>query len=73
MNEKWILRAIVFAAVAAAVALAAGQLRDTHRKVSLNVDEIEEQIAGLDPVTRAGVVARLTADAAKSVHEQVSH
>ena len=73
MNEKWILRAIVFVAVAAAVALAAGQLRGEHRKISLNVDEIEEQIAALDPVTRAGVIARLTADAAKTVHERVGH
>jgi hypothetical protein len=73
MNEKQILRAILFAAAAVALAFAARQLRDTQRKISLNVDEIEEQIAGLDPVTRAGVVARLTADAAKSVHEQVSH
>ena len=73
MNEKWILRAVLLAAALAALAFAATRLRDTHEKISLNVDEIEEQIAGLDPVTRAGVVARLTADAAKSVHEQVSH
>jgi hypothetical protein len=73
MNEKQILRAILFAAAAVALAFAARQIRDTHNKISLNVDEIEDQIAGLDPVTRAGVVARLTADAAKSVHEQVSH
>jgi hypothetical protein len=73
MNEKQILRAILFAAAAVALAFAARQIRDTHNKISLNVDEIEDQIAALDPVTRAGVVARLTADAAKSVHEQVSH
>jgi hypothetical protein len=73
MNEKRILRAILFAAAAAALAFAAGQLRDTHRKISLNVEEIEDQIAGLDAVTRAGVVARLTADAAKTVHERTGH
>jgi|APFre7841882630_1041343.scaffolds.fasta_scaffold490934_1 hypothetical protein len=73
MNEKQILRVILFAAAAVALAFAARQLRDTQRKISLNVDEIEDQIAGLDAVTRAGVIARLTADAAKSAHEKVGH
>jgi hypothetical protein len=73
MKEGWIVRTVLLAAALAAVAFAATRLRDTHDKISLNVDEIEEQIAALDPVTRAGVAARLTADAAKSVHEQVSH
>jgi O-glycosyl hydrolase len=73
MNEKWILRAVLFAAAVAAVAFAATRLRETHDKISLNVDEIEDQIAGLDAVTRAGVVARLTADAAKTAHERTGH
>jgi len=73
MNDKRILRAILFAVAAVALAFAVRQLRDTHDKISLNVDEIEAQIAGLDAVTRAGVVARLTADAAKTVHERTGH
>ena len=73
MNEKWILRAILFAAALAALAFAATRVLGTRRKIALNVGEIEEQIAGLDPVTRAGVVARLTADAAKSVRERTGH
>ena len=47
------------------------QLRDGD--LSQVLIDIEEQIAGLDPVTRAGVVARLTADAAKSVRERTGH
>ena len=73
MNEKWILRAVLLAAALGALVFAATRLRDTRSKIATSVGEIEAQIAGLDPVTRAGVVARLTADAAKSAHEQVGH
>jgi len=68
MNEKKILPAIPFGSAAVALFFAVRQLRDTHDRISLNVEEIEDQIAGLDPVTRAGVIARLTADAARTVH-----
>jgi len=68
-----ILRAALFAAAAAALAFAAEQLRERHQEVSATVGDIESQVAALDPVTRAAVLARLGADSAKVVHDKVSH
>jgi hypothetical protein len=65
------LRAALLVAAAAALALAATQLREKHQEVSLTVDDIEGQIAALDPATRAAVLARVGLDSAKAVHERV--
>jgi hypothetical protein len=67
-----ILRAALLVAAAAALAFAAVQLREKHQEVSLTVDDIEGQVAALDPVTRAAVLARLGVDSAKVIHERAS-
>jgi len=65
------LRAALLVAAAAALAFAAAQLREKHQEVSSTVDDIEGQVAALDPATRAAVLARLGLDSAKVVHERV--
>ena len=67
-----ILRAGLLVAAAAALAFAAAQLREKHQEVSSTVDDIERQVAALDPVTRTAVLARLGPDSAKVIHERVS-
>jgi hypothetical protein len=57
-------------AAAAALAFAAAQLREKHEEVSSVVDDIEGQVAALDPVTRAAVLTRLGVDSAKVIHER---
>jgi hypothetical protein len=65
-----ILRAGLLVAAAAALAFAAAQLREKHEEVSSVVDDIEGQVAALDPVTRAAVLTRLGVDSAKVIHER---
>ena len=60
---------ILFAAAAAALVAAALQLRGKKQSADLVVAEIEDRLAQLDPVTRAAVVAELTADLTKRVRE----
>ena len=43
------------------------KLRDPHSLANRTVDEIETELNALDPITRAAVVARLSADLAKDV------
>ena len=62
-----ILRAALLAAVAAALALAAYQLREKHQEAEAVVQDIHDQLDALDPVTRAAVVAQLTSDEVKKV------
>jgi len=57
-------------AAAASLLFAAAQLREKHQEVSSTVDDIEGQVAALDPVTRAAVLARLGTDSAKVIHER---
>jgi len=65
-----ILRAALLAAAGAALVMAVEQLREKHQEVSRTVHDIEDQVAALDPVTRAAVLARLGVDSAKAVHER---
>jgi hypothetical protein len=68
MNDTTrILKAIMLAAAAAILLAAAVQLRGKKQSADLIVDEIEDRLAELDPVTRAAVVARLSVDAGKHV------
>jgi hypothetical protein len=75
MNRSW--RVLVgVAVVAASAAVAVYASRDLRRKrdlADLTVDQIEEQIIALDPITRAAVIARLSTDAAKVARDRVSH
>lgn len=70
MTQARILRVGLLIGAAVALALAASQFRDKRALAIGTVDDIESQIAALDPVTKAAVVARLSADAAKAVHDK---
>jgi len=61
------LKVALLVAAAAALALAASQVRGSRQLAELTVEDIENQLATLDPVTRSAVVARLTSDAVKAV------
>jgi predicted ATPase len=64
-----IIRAVLLAAAAAALAIAAYQLREKHQEAELTVEDIHDQLDALDPATRAAVVARLTSDEVKKVRD----
>jgi hypothetical protein len=62
---RTILRVALLAGAAAALLAAAAQLGEKRTLAAQTVGDIEDQIAALDPATRAAVVARLASDAAK--------
>jgi len=64
------LRVGLLVAAAVALALAASQFREKRSLAIATVDDIEAQLAALDPVTKAAVVARLSTDAVKTVHDK---
>jgi len=64
------VRAALLAAAAVALAAAALQLRGTRQMAELTADNIQAQLDALDPVTRAAVITRLTADEVKKVRDQ---
>ena len=68
MDSKVALRVGLLVATAVALASAAVQVRDKRSLALATVGDIEMQLASLDPVTRAAVVARLSADGANKVH-----
>ena len=63
---------VVTAAVAAIVALAVSRVRESQNEADMVVDDFEEQLAGLNPVTRAAVLARLSADGLKKMRRNRS-
>ena len=65
-----IIRAVLLVAAAAILAAAAAQLRDKGQTAKLTVENIQEQLDALDPVTRAAVIARLSSDEVKKVHDR---
>jgi hypothetical protein len=65
-----IIRALLLAAAAVALAAAAYQLREKHQEAELTVQDIHDQLDALDPVTRAAVVARLTSDEVQKVRSR---
>ena len=60
-----IIRVVLLAGAAVALAAAAYLLREKHQESEAAVQSIEDQLDALDPATRAAVVARLTSDAVK--------
>jgi hypothetical protein len=62
-----IIRAALLTAAAAVLAVAAAQLRGKHQTAELAVQNIQDHLDALDPVTRAAVVARLSSDEVKKV------
>ena len=68
MNHKArILKVALLAALAAILVAAAVQLRKKKQAADVIAGGIEDQLAALDPVTRAAVVAKLSTDATKHV------
>jgi len=65
------VRVALLVMAAAALAAAAAQLREKRILAAETVGQIEDQIAALDPVTRAAVVARLTSDTAKQAKARI--
>jgi len=64
------LRVALLAGAAVALVLAATTLREKRHVAIATVDEIEAQLAALDPATRAAVLARLSKDAAHYVRDK---
>ena len=64
-----IIRVVLLAAAAAALAAVAYQLREKHQEADLAVQSIHDQLDALDPATRAAVIARLTSDEVRKVHD----
>jgi hypothetical protein len=64
-----VMRALLLVAAAAALAVAAYQLREKHQEAEQAVQNIHDQIDALDPVTRAAVIGRLTSQEAKKVRD----
>jgi hypothetical protein len=61
------LKVALLAGIAAGIAFAVVKLRHAQEVATQTARDIEAQIDALDPVTRAAVVAKLTADAARDV------
>ena len=62
-----ILKVALLAGTAAGIAFAVVKLRRAQKLAIKTAGDIEAQIDALDPVTRAAVVAKLSADAARDV------
>ena len=67
MSSKSALRFALLIGAAAALVAAAITLQEKHRLADETVDDIEAQLASLDPATRAAVVARLGRDVVEAV------
>jgi hypothetical protein len=65
-----VIRAALLVAAAAALAVAAAQLRDKREMAELTVENIHAQLDALDPVTRVAVIARLSSDEVQKVRDQ---
>jgi hypothetical protein len=61
------LKVALLAGTAAGIVFVAVKLRRTQRLAIRTAGDIEAQLDALDPVTKAAVVAKLSADAAKDV------
>lgn len=69
-SPRILLRAALLVAAAIALAAAAIELRDKRQTAQLTVENIQEQLDALDPVSRAAVIARLSSDEVKKVRSQ---
>jgi len=70
LNARVTLRVGLLIAAAVALVIAASQVSEKRNLAIATVDDIEAQLAALDPATRAAVVSRLSVDAAKTVHDK---
>jgi hypothetical protein len=70
LDSKVALRVGLLVAAAVALTVAASQVREKRTLALSTVDDIEAQLAALDPATRAAVLTRLSVDAVKTVHDK---
>jgi hypothetical protein len=70
MSSRAVLRLVLLLAAAAALAGAAVTLQQKRQLAIGTVDDIEAQLAALDPATRAAVIARLGKDATDAVRSR---
>jgi hypothetical protein len=66
-GSRALLEALLLIALAAMGLIIVKRVREQRALAELTVEEIEAQLDSLDPVTRAAVIARLTADDALTV------
>ena len=69
-RSRKILAVSLLVAAAAVVTTVAVQTARVRRNATAVADDIEDQLAELDPVTRAAVLGKLSADAAKDVRSR---
>jgi hypothetical protein len=69
LDPRVALRVGLLVAAAVALAFAAVQVREKRSLALAAVDDIERQLASLDPATRAAVITRMSADGAKKMHD----
>ena len=69
LDSRVALRVGLLVAAAVALAFAAVQVREKRGLALATVDDIERQLASLDPATRAAVITRLSVDGATKVHD----
>ena len=72
-NYETALRAGLLLGGAALIAFGLRRVSDKTLLAEATTGQIENTIAALDPVTRAAVIARLTADAAEQVKDRLGH
>jgi len=63
---------VVTAAAVVVVGFAVSRVRESQNEADLVVDGFEAQLAGLSPVTRAAVLARLSSDGLKKLRRHQS-
>jgi len=66
-HGKGIVRTLLLVVASVSLIALALDLRRKHQAADTAIQGIEDQLAELDPVTRAAVLAKLSADAAKHV------
>ena len=66
-HGKGIVRTLILVVAGVSLIALALDLRRKHQAADTAIQGIEDQLAELDPVTRAAVLAKLSADAAKHV------
>ncbi|HVN13200.1 MAG TPA: hypothetical protein VMT69_13980 [Kineosporiaceae bacterium] len=70
MSSRRGLRALLLLAAAGATVGAVMTMKENRKIAVMTTDEIEAQLAALDPVTRAEVIARLGKDAAGTIRKR---
>lgn len=65
-------KALLLVAAVIAIAMEVNRLRERKEVAEQTVDSIHAQLDALDPATRAAVIARLSADEVRAVHDHTT-